>query len=134
MQHLTVLNQKMVLLISSLNLLFQLMLINSSPHYASLPGSITSLQVPGAAVGCPQSLLFSRLKQSWSHNLSSKDKCWRPDHPAGPLLNLLQFINIFPVLGESNTVPTLSEPTCSDEKPAFPDTSLEDLKSYFKKN
>lgn len=71
-------------------------------HCCEEPSSITPLQVPGAAVGCPQCHLVSRLSQSWNHSLPLQSNCSSPDWTAVPPLNSLQFTGSFPMFGVPN--------------------------------
>lgn len=89
-------------------LLFQLVPVVShlpTTHHCEDPSSIfsiTPLQVPGAAVGCLQSHLVSRLSRFWNHSLPLQSICSSPDWTAVPPLNLLQFNDSFPISGAPN--------------------------------
>lgn len=88
-------------------LLFQMMLLVSCPpsmyHYEETGSVFLTSGSPPSGTGRPllgtlQSHLLCRLNMPDSLSLSSLGKCFSPQ-PSRSLLNSLQFLNVFPVLG-----------------------------------
>ena len=105
--------------IHSKPLFFQLMSAGPCPlalHHFEEPDPISLMipftphPLPGTGrllSGLPEADSSPRLNLRWSLSLSSWSKCSSPDYPGGPPLNLLQYTDVFLVLGgpKLDTIP-----------------------------